>query len=114
MSSKLNIFITGATGAFIHSNILLLLIILPGYIGGSVLARLLRHVDRSNFHIIALVRSAEKGEKLKSLGVDATVLGSYTDEDLSFLTVAASQADLVFAIVRLELCSRFIIISWAY
>ncbi|KIM42989.1 hypothetical protein M413DRAFT_443806 [Hebeloma cylindrosporum] len=83
MSSKLNIFITGATG----------------YIGGSVLARLLRHADRSNFHITALARSAEKGDKLKSIGVDATVLGSYTDKDLGFLIEAASQADVVFAIV---------------
>ena len=50
---------------------------------------------------------------MKSLGVDATVLGSYTDEDLGFLTEAASQADVVFAIVRLELYSFFIIISWS-
>jgi len=82
MSSKVNIFITGATG----------------YIGGSVLTRLLKHSDRSNFNITALVRSAEKGEKLKSLGVDAIVLGSYTDENLGFLTEAASHADVVFAI----------------
>jgi hypothetical protein len=63
----------------------------------------LKHSDRSNFYITALVRSTEKGEKLKSQGVDATVLGSYTDENLGFLTEATSQADVVFATVRLDL-----------
>jgi len=82
MSSKLNIFITGATG----------------YVGGCVLTQLLKHPDRSNFHIVVLVRSAEKAGKLKSIGVDATILGSYADENLGFLTEAASQADVVFEI----------------
>ena len=80
-----------------------LFILGPGYIGGSVLTRILKHSGRSNFHITALVRSAEKGEKLKSLGVDATILGSYSDEKLGFLTEAVSQSDVVFAIVRLGL-----------
>ena len=45
---------------------------------------------------------------MKSLGVDATVLGSYTDEDLGSLTEAASQADVVFTIVRLELYNNIL------
>ncbi|KAF8969167.1 hypothetical protein BDZ97DRAFT_1915527 [Flammula alnicola] len=81
MSSKLNIFFTGATG----------------YIGGTVLTRLLQHPDAASFQIIALVRSAEKGEKLKTLGVDF-IVGSYTDENLGFLTEAASRADVVIAV----------------
>ncbi|KAF8956984.1 hypothetical protein BDZ97DRAFT_1670608 [Flammula alnicola] len=81
MSSKLNIFFTGATG----------------YIGGTVLTRLLRHPDAASFQITALVRSAEKGEKLKTLGVDF-ILGSYTDENLDLLTEAASKADVVIAV----------------
>ncbi|KAF8177021.1 hypothetical protein BJ912DRAFT_986289 [Pholiota molesta] len=47
MSAKLNIFITGATG----------------YIGGC-------HANAASFEITALVRSAEKAEKLHTLGTD--------------------------------------------
>jgi hypothetical protein len=115
-NSKVNIFLTGGTGELTPSTACSDLLLLAhssfdtGYVGGSVLARLLDlgRADRSNFHITALVRSAEKGEKLKSLGVDAIVLGSYTDKDLGFLTEAASQADVVFTIVRLEIYSCFI------
>jgi nucleoside-diphosphate-sugar epimerase len=82
MSTQLKIFITGATG----------------YVGGGVLARLLRHPKAGSFLITALVRSVDKGDKLKTLGVEY-VLGSYTDEDLSFLTNAAADADVVIAMV---------------
>ncbi|KDR82445.1 hypothetical protein GALMADRAFT_134061 [Galerina marginata CBS 339.88] len=81
MSNQLKIFITGATG----------------YIGGSVLSRLLKHPDAASFQITVLVRSADKGDKLKTLGV-GVVVGSYTDDDLSFLKDAAAQADVVIAI----------------
>ena len=64
-----------------------------------MLTRLLKHPQVSSFKITALVRSADKAEKLKSLGVDA-ILGSYTDEDLSFLTNAAAESDVVFTMVR--------------
>ncbi|CAA7267182.1 unnamed protein product [Cyclocybe aegerita] len=77
MASKLNIFFTGATG----------------YVGGSILSRLLNHKDAASFQITALVRSTDKAEKLRTLGVD-TLIGSYTDENLSFLTEAASKADV--------------------
>ncbi|KAF8956987.1 hypothetical protein BDZ97DRAFT_1924934 [Flammula alnicola] len=83
MSSKLNIFFTGATG----------------YIGGTVLTRLLQHPDAASFQITALVRSAETGEKLKTLGVEV-IIGSYTDENLGFLTEAASKADVVIAVAN--------------
>ncbi|TFK40452.1 hypothetical protein BDQ12DRAFT_711156 [Crucibulum laeve] len=79
MSAKLNIFITGATG----------------YVGGSVVARLLKHPKFATFKVTALVRSVEKAEKLKTLGVE-TILGSY--DDLEVLKKAASEADVVFAI----------------
>ncbi|KAF9483617.1 NAD(P)-binding protein [Pholiota conissans] len=81
MSAKLNIFVTGATG----------------YIGGTVVGRLLQHPKAASFDITALVRSAEKAKKLQSLGIK-TVLGSYTDENLDFLIEAVSKADVVFAI----------------
>ncbi|KAJ3516695.1 hypothetical protein NLJ89_g967 [Agrocybe chaxingu] len=82
MSGELNIFFTGVTG----------------YIGGSVLSRLLKHKDAASFHITALVRSTEKAEKIKTLGVE-TIIGSYTDEDLTFLKEAASKADVVITAV---------------
>ncbi|KAF9485805.1 NAD(P)-binding protein [Pholiota conissans] len=81
MSATLNIFVTGATG----------------YIGGCVVARLLKHPKAASFQITALVRSNEKAEKLHTLGIK-TIMGSYADKNSGFLTEAASKADVVFAI----------------
>ncbi|KAF9043628.1 NAD(P)-binding protein [Hymenopellis radicata] len=75
MSSP-KIFFTGATG----------------YLGGSILSRLLTIVDPST--ITALVRSVEKADKLRPLGIN-TLIGSY--KDLDVLIEAASKADVVFA-----------------
>ena len=61
----------------------------------------MKHPEASSFEITALVRSAEKAEKLKTLGVK-TVIGSYTDPDLSVIKNAAAESDVVFAIVRLS------------
>jgi len=73
MSSKTKIFITGATG----------------YIGGSVLERLLDHPDAHNFEITTLVRSHEKAEGFKKFGIN-TVVGSFSDTQLlEDLTAAA-------------------------
>uniref|UniRef100_A0A8H8CEH7 NmrA-like domain-containing protein n=1 Tax=Psilocybe cubensis TaxID=181762 RepID=A0A8H8CEH7_PSICU len=83
MSPQINILITGATG----------------YVGGSVLDRLLKHPEASSFKISAIVRSEEKGRKIENLGVES-IIGSYEADDLSFLTDAASRADVVFAIAN--------------
>ncbi|KAF7424397.1 hypothetical protein PC9H_009704 [Pleurotus ostreatus] len=64
-SAKVSIFVSGATG----------------YIGGAVLTKLLEHPKANDFHITALVRSTEKAEKLKSVGV-TPVIGSLDDTDL--------------------------------
>jgi len=73
MTSKTKIFITGATG----------------YIGGSVVDRLLKHSDASTFEITAIVRNPEKAEKFKGFGVNA-VVGSFSDAQLlEDLTAAA-------------------------
>ncbi|KAK0494591.1 NAD(P)-binding protein [Armillaria luteobubalina] len=77
MSSP-KIFITGATG----------------YLGGSFLSRLLTVVDPAT--ITTLVRSEDKAEKLRTLGVK-TVVGSYKDVDV--LAEAASKADIVLTFV---------------
>ncbi|RDB19487.1 Uncharacterized protein C2A9.02 [Hypsizygus marmoreus] len=76
--AKSNILLTGATG----------------YLGGSVLIRLLNHPDIASVNITALVRSPEKAEKLKPLGVNA-VLGSHSD--LALLEKLASESDVVIA-----------------
>ena len=68
-----------------------------GFIGGSVLTRLLSHPNASSFELTALVRSVDKAEKLQTLGVKA-ILGSY-DENLEILTEAASHADVVITMV---------------
>jgi len=75
---KTNIFITGATG----------------YIGGSVLARFLGRSDIASLNITALVRSPEKAEKLKALGVHA-IVGSHNDSAL--VEKLASEADVVLS-----------------
>ncbi|KXN91707.1 hypothetical protein AN958_12559 [Leucoagaricus sp. SymC.cos] len=73
MTSKSRILITGATG----------------YIGGSVLERLLNHPNASSFEITALIRSQPKAGKFKEFGVNA-VVGSFTDAKLlEDLTAAA-------------------------
>lgn len=74
---KQKIFLTGATG----------------YIGGSVLWRLLNHSDRSKFAIKALVRDKTKAKRFASeYGVEP-VEGSLSD--LKELEAAASEADYI-------------------
>ncbi|KAG8217077.1 hypothetical protein J3R82DRAFT_5099 [Butyriboletus roseoflavus] len=78
MSTKTQIFITGATG----------------YIAGSVLDRLLRHPTFATSEITVLIRKADKVPAFESLGVK-TVLGSYDDHAL--LEKQASLSDVIFA-----------------
>ncbi|KIY44024.1 NAD(P)-binding protein [Fistulina hepatica ATCC 64428] len=78
MSSLARIFLTGATG----------------YIGGTILTRLLQRSDAKTFHISVLVRDAAKAEKLKSFGVDP-VVGSLSDLDI--IEAQAALADIVIA-----------------
>ncbi|KAG7088840.1 hypothetical protein E1B28_012795 [Marasmius oreades] len=63
-----------------------------GYVGGSVLSQLLSRSDVDSFEFRAIVRSAEKAEKLKAFGV-FPILGSHSDEDV--MVEAASEADIV-------------------
>jgi uncharacterized protein YbjT (DUF2867 family) len=64
-----------------------------GYIGGSVLARLLTHPRRAHFDIVSFSRNAERAKALAArFGVE-TVLGTY--DDVAALEDAASGADVV-------------------
>ncbi|CAL1716979.1 unnamed protein product [Somion occarium] len=74
--SHTSIFLTGATG----------------YIGGSVLARLLAHPSAETFNITVVSRQAEKAKKLESFGVNA-VVGSM--DDYALVEELASKAHVV-------------------
>lgn len=78
MSSKTPVFILGGTG----------------YIGGSLLARLLAHPDAGTFDITVLARSPEKVAQLQAFGV-TPVLGSL--KDLELLEDLASKAHVVLS-----------------
>ncbi|KAF7316470.1 hypothetical protein MIND_00166100 [Mycena indigotica] len=65
-----------------------------GYIGGSVLNRLLSRPDASKFEFTAVVRDAKKAETLRSFGVK-TVIGSHSDASL--MEDLASKTDMVIA-----------------
>lgn len=79
-TSKTSILLTGATG----------------YIGGSVLARLLSLPNASNLDITVLVRSPEKATKFESFGVRA-VVGDQTD--YAKLEQLSEKAQVVLQIV---------------
>jgi hypothetical protein len=99
--SKVHFFVTGATGTSCPSPVNLTIEphASPGYIGGSVLARFLKHPKRDTFEFTALVRSSAKAEKLKQFGVNS-VIGSFSD--IALIEQAASQADVVLSLVRID------------
>ena len=70
--------------------------IATGYIGGSVLTRLLSHPLRDAFHLTVLVRSRIKASQLCAMGIRA-ILGY--NADLGLLKELAGDADLVIACV---------------
>ncbi|THU78648.1 NAD(P)-binding protein [Dendrothele bispora CBS 962.96] len=79
MASKTKVLITGATG----------------YIGGSVLNRLLQRSDlMSSLDIRVLVRSPEKAKKFEQFGF-TPVIGSHADE--SVVVPAVSEVDILIA-----------------
>ncbi|KDR76264.1 hypothetical protein GALMADRAFT_156362 [Galerina marginata CBS 339.88] len=78
MSTQTKIFITGATG----------------FIGGSILQRLLDHPDAAKFNFTALVRSKEKADKFNAIGVKG-VTG--TLQDLPLLENLSADADIVLS-----------------
>ncbi|KAL1748421.1 hypothetical protein HDZ31DRAFT_79764 [Schizophyllum fasciatum] len=65
-----------------------------GYIGGTVLANLLKRPDSSSYKIRALVRNKDKAEQLKKLGIE-TVIGALDAVDI--IEKEASEADITIA-----------------
>lgn len=70
-----------------------------GYVGGSVLARLLENPAAKSLEITALVRDQQKASKLQAFGVK-TAIG--TIQDLKLLEDLASKAHIVFSIVNAD------------
>jgi nucleoside-diphosphate-sugar epimerase len=67
-----------------------------GYIGGAVLTRLAKRNDFNSFDIRCIVRSSEKGEKIKALYKNVTpIVGSHSD--IPLMTKATSEVDVVIA-----------------
>ena len=99
-----NIFVIGATG--MSSDVAFpgrrLTFLDAGYIGGSILARLLDHPSASTFKITVLVRSPEKAKlfEQKYPSVKAVVGSTNEEEKLSQL---ASEAHYVFSAVSVSL-----------
>ncbi len=62
-----------------------------------MLTKLLEHPNANDFNVTALVRSTEKAEKLKSVGV-TPVIGSLDDTDLVYKL--SSDSDVVISMVR--------------
>ena len=67
-----------------------------GYIGGSILAKLLEHPKFQSFNITAIVRDSKKAEKIRALGVK-TAVGSHSDKP--FVEKLAEESDIVIATV---------------
>ena len=101
-TQSLSIFLTGATGQNVPFNPLNFSLITyyhnpPGYIGGSILWRLLHHKDASTFRIRALIRDATKAKSFASEYGIEPVVGSLAE--LSKLENEAANADYVIATV---------------
>ena len=99
MSVKTAIFLTGATGMcdITCSLVFKLILSLSGYVGGTVLARLLNHPDRKSFEITALVRDESKAKTLESKFGVKSAIGSH--QDLDKVASLAEAAHIVFNIV---------------
>jgi uncharacterized protein YbjT (DUF2867 family) len=69
-----------------------------GYIGGSVLDRLLAHPDRAHFDLTLLLRSRDKARTLEEQFGLKTIIGSLDDTQL--LEDTAADADVVINTVR--------------
>jgi len=88
------IFLTGATGRVLPlEQDLSGLLQVEGYIGGTVLSRLIAHPKSDTFRITVLIRSPEKAAQFKQLGLK-TVVGSLGDTKL--VETLAADADVVF------------------
>ena len=59
---------------------------MSGYVGGSVLQRLLIHPKRDTFEITALVRNVDKAKVLNTLGVNTVIASLFDYEKVAELS----------------------------
>ena len=69
----------------------------PGYVGGTVLSRILSHPDRSSFDITVLVRNKDKAKTLSEKFGLKTVIG--THQELEKIASLAERAQYVLNLV---------------
>lgn len=102
-TTPVHVLLTGSTGRRQHRHSYAYYIsdLQSGYIGGSVLTKLLTHSQLDTFQITVLVRDPAKAEVFKSLARIKPVVGSYSD--LAVLRELASEADIVIACASLVL-----------
>lgn len=104
-SSKIPIFILGATGErSANAKSDRQPIFRLGYIGGSVLTRLLAHPNSQTFDITALVRSAEKAQRLQAFGINAVTGSTDEKEKLEALVLQAHVVLSMVGQIRTMLC----------
>ena len=77
-----------------------------GYVGGSVLHRLLVHPSASTFDITALVRDETKAKKLEEKFGVHSVVGSL--KDTALVEKLAENAHVVFSLVRPSSCKFYV------
>ncbi|KAF8656861.1 hypothetical protein AX16_002408 [Volvariella volvacea WC 439] len=77
LTIQTHIFLTGATG----------------YIGGSVLTRLLSHTHSDAFQIVVLVRSDSKAQQFRKMGIKAVVASRQLLAGAADIVVACADAD---------------------
>lgn len=100
MSDLTKFFITGSTGQY--SSLLCYLHISRrtlGYIGSIVLERFLDHPNAASFELSTLVRTQEKADKLKAMGVQRPVLGKL--QNLALMEEESARADIIVNMVSL-------------
>lgn len=100
-SQTKKILLFGATGKWPSSSAKAFLssfVRVTGYIGGSVLNRLLEHEKASTFSITVPVRSSEKAKMLESKFEVQAEIASLSDHEK--LESLASNADIVIHTVR--------------
>ncbi len=80
----------------VSCGLLTILLYNKGYMGSTVLTRLINHPKKDTFEVTVLVRSEEKAKILESFGVK-TVIGSI--KDTALVEKLAEQAHVLFNIV---------------
>ena len=92
-----------SVGARIYKNSLN---VVPGYVGGSLLQRLLSHPKASTFAITTLVRNAEKAKAIAAILPDVNVVTQHPGKYDQFESLS-EQSHIVMHVVSRRNLARF-------